>query len=78
MMSGTVVSFETYRISVDDVRDRPAADPPPVSPFARLDEGPRRPLSARQVAHRLRMLEHLQRHLTRRPSAISPVSTAAG
>lgn len=60
-MSGTIVSFEGYRSRSGDVRERAAADPPPVSPFMRFDDTPDRPLSERQLAHRRRMLEHLLR-----------------
>ena len=42
---------------------------PLTSPFVRADHGPVRTLNARQLAHRRRMLEHLQSRSTPREAA---------
>jgi len=54
--------FECYRSALNQARARRMADPPaPESPFRRYDGGPGRVLTDRQLAHRGRMLDHLQR-----------------
>lgn len=55
-MSGTVVDFESYRSALKEKRAPRIADRPPDSPFGSR----RRELSDRQLAHRRRMLKHLQ------------------
>lgn len=60
-MSGRVVYFESHRGEPGEALARQPAGPPPESPFRRYDGGPPRALSDRQIAHRRRMLDHLQR-----------------
>lgn len=60
-MSGTVLDFESYRSELNEVRGRRLAERPAFySPFGRYEAGPERVLNDRQLAHRRRMLEHLQ------------------
>ena len=53
--------FECYRRELNRARARRLADPrPPVSPFRWYGGGPAGVLNDRQIAHRRRMLDHLQ------------------
>ena len=61
-MSSTIVHFERYRRERNQPRAHQLAERPPLeSPFRRRYGGPERVLNGRQLAHRLRMFEHLQR-----------------
>ena len=61
-MSGTVLDFESYRTELHEARGRRLAGRPAFeSPFGRYEAGPERALNDRQLAHRQRMLAHLQR-----------------
>lgn len=59
-MSGTILDFESYRSKAGHTQARGLAERPLTSPFARHGGGPERALNDRQIAHRRRMLEHLQ------------------
>lgn len=66
-MSSTVACFESYRRELNQTRARRLAERMPLgSPFRRYDGGSERVLNDRQLAHRRRMLDHLQRALTSR------------
>jgi hypothetical protein len=61
-MSSGIVCFERYRRERNQVREWRLAERPAFeSPFGRYEAGPERVLNDRQLAHRQRMLEHLQR-----------------
>ena len=60
-MSDTIFDFESYRTERDYARARQPPEGQLESPFRPRGGDHRRVLSDRQLAHRRRMLDHLQR-----------------